>query len=146
MKIDSPAFANHEPIPQKHTCDGEDVSPKLNFSDVPDEAKSLVLIVDDPDAPMGTFDHWITWNIAPDTDGIEEGGAVPIQGKNHFNELRYRGPCPPPGPSHRYFFKLYAISKELELPEGATKQRVEEAMDGHILAKAEIIGTYQRGG
>ncbi len=146
MKLESSAFQDHKPIPQKHTCDGEDISPTLQLRDVPKETVTLALIVDDPDAPMGTFDHWIAWNIPGETSELAEGCTMPIQGLNHFKELRYRGPCPPPGAPHRYFFKLYALDFRLDLDEGASKERLQEAMEGHILAKAELVGTYQRGG
>lgn len=144
MYLDSPAFEHHQTIPKKYTCDGEDVSPPLSFQELPPGAKSLVLIVDDPDAPSGTFDHWIVWNLPADTAMLEEGARVPRQGKNHFGEQRYRGPCPPPGKPHRYFFKLYALDTLINLPAGSSKHSVEEAMEGHILGKAELVGTYQR--
>lgn len=144
MYLDSPAFEDHQSIPRKYTCDGEDVSPPLTFQELPPGARSLVLIVDDPDAPSGTFDHWIVWNLPPDTATLHEGARVPRQGKNHFGEQRYRGPCPPPGKPHRYFFKLYALDTLINLPAGSSKQSVEEAMEGHILGKAELVGTYQR--
>ncbi len=144
MKITSAAFEHNQRIPKKHTGEGEDISPPLTLSGIPDNAESLVLIVDDPDAPMGTFDHWILWNIDPETAEFEEGFSYGIEGTNHFQEKHYRGPLPPPGPIHRYFFKLYALDSTLDLLEGATKSEVEEAMDGHILDQAELIGTYSR--
>ena len=143
-------FENQQPIPAKYTCDGEDVSPALQFMNVPEKAKSLAIIVDDPDAPRGTFDHWIIWNLPPDLKKLSEGGkemkqfsSHPKQGINGFQQTRYRGPCPPPGKPHRYFFKLFALDTLLDLTEGATKQELENAMKGHILEKAELIGTYQ---
>jgi Raf kinase inhibitor-like YbhB/YbcL family protein len=144
MEIISPEFKNNEMIPKKFTCEGEDVSPKLVFSDVPVEAKSLVLIVDDPDAPMGIFDHWIAWNLAPQTAVLEEGAKVELQGKNGFGDSIYRGPCPPRGPAHRYFFRLFAVDMIIELPAGASRNEVEKAIKGHIIASAELIGLYQR--
>jgi Raf kinase inhibitor-like YbhB/YbcL family protein len=144
MHIKSPEFKNNELIPKKFTCEGEDVSPKLVFSDVPAAAKSLVLIVDDPDAPMGIFDHWIVWNLPPKTTVLEESAKIELQGKNGFGDSIYRGPCPPRGPAHRYFFRLYAVDTMIGLPQGSSKDEVEKAIEGHILAKAELIGLYQR--
>lgn len=144
MKIRSTAFEHNQRIPKKYTGEGEDVSPPLAFEEIPNGTVSLALIVDDPDAPMGTFDHWVTWNLTPEQGGIPEGGNVSIQGMNHFKKLAYGGPLPPPGPVHRYFFKLYALDADLNLPEGATKGEVEAAMEGHIIDKAILVGTYQR--
>jgi Raf kinase inhibitor-like YbhB/YbcL family protein len=144
MKIESSAFQNQQPIPRKYTCEGTDVSPPLTFSGIPAGTQSLALIVDDPDAPMGTFDHWIVWDIPANSTALAEGARVPKQGTNHFREKRYRGPCPPPGKPHRYFFKLYALDTMLDLEEGASKEELEASIKGHILGKAELIGTYQR--
>jgi Raf kinase inhibitor-like YbhB/YbcL family protein len=144
MKLESPAFGSQHPIPKKHTGEGKDISPPLRFIDIPPETKSLVVIVDDPDAPMGTFDHWITWNIPPSTREFSEGGKGPVEGMNSFRSLQYRGPMPPPGKVHRYFFKLYELDSTLNLQEGATKDLVEDAMKGHIITQAELIGTYKR--
>ncbi len=144
MEITSPAFEHHQPIPKKHTCEGEDLSPPLLFRDIPKGTKSLVLIVDDPDAPSGTFDHWLTWNIPPDHLRLDQGEHGPSEGLNHFGGVGYRGPCPPKGPTHRYFFKLYALDRQLSLPEGSSKEQLEEALEGHILGKAELVGTYKR--
>lgn len=149
MLIES-VFENHQPIPAKYTCDGDDVSPALKFMNIPKNAKSLAIIVDDPDAPKGTFDHWIIWNLPPDLLQLTEGSREmrgfsthPKQGINGFKQNRYRGPCPPPGKPHRYFFKLYALDTLLELNEGSSKQALEKAMEGHILEKAELVGTYK---
>jgi Raf kinase inhibitor-like YbhB/YbcL family protein len=145
MKIESPAFENNQPIPSKYTCDGEDVNPPLKISDVPEDAKSLVLIVDDPDAPLGTFTHWIVWNIDPKTNFIEEN-SVPvgaIVGVNDFGKNSYGGPCPPSG-THHYHFKLYALDTTLNLDKDSKKNDLEKAMENHILEKAEIIGIYKR--
>ena len=144
MQIESTAFADHQTIPKRYTCDGEDVSPPLNFKDLPKNTKSLVLIVEDPDAPVGTFDHWIAWNISPRNLQLVEGTKLEHQGVNGFGSQKYRGPCPPKGPAHRYFFKLYALDTLLDLPEGSKKAAVEEAMEDHILGRAEVIGMYQR--
>lgn len=133
-------------IPSEFTCDGSDLSPPLSISDVPTNAKSLVLISDDPDAPVGTWDHWVVFNIPPATKQIpqdtEPNGAP---GKNSWGRTGYGGPCPPSG-THRYFFRLYALDTTLNLPQGSTKKQIEAAMQGHILAKAELIGLYKRVG
>lgn len=144
MLIESPAFEAHQPIPKKFTCEGEDVSPPLVIQEIPKGAKSLVLIVDDPDAPRGVWVHWLAWNIDPSTGKFDEGSSVPMQGRNDFGELDYRGPCPPKGNPHRYFFKLYALDAKLNLPAGSDKKQLEDAMKVHILGHAELVGTYQR--
>ncbi|HEV8052380.1 MAG TPA: YbhB/YbcL family Raf kinase inhibitor-like protein [Parachlamydiaceae bacterium] len=145
MKIESAAFQHGKPIPQKFTCQGEGVSPELFFHNVPKNTQSLVLIVDDPDAPSGTFDHWIAWNIPAESKGLAEDTLhLQHQGKNGYGKLGYKGPCPPAGNAHRYFFKLYALDTNLSLSEGSSKTKVEDACEGHILAMAELIGTYQR--
>jgi len=142
-------FQNEHTIPFKYTATGENISPALSLDFVPKEAQSLVLIVDDPDAPSGTFDHWIVWDISPSirliSDGAPELNQMKVkQGTNHVGTRNYFGPKPPPGKPHRYFFKLYALDlPALNLPEGSTKKQVEEEMEGHILDKAEIIGIYQ---
>jgi len=145
MKLTSPVFEQNQFIPKKYTCDGEDINPPLEISGVPEGTKSLVLIVDDPDAPMGTWDHWIIWNINPATSQIEENNIPEgsIQGMNDFGKNSYGGPCPPLG-THHYHFKLYALNKTLELTPVAKKEDVEKSMEGSILAWAELIGLYQR--
>ena len=142
MKITSPAFAHNAMIPKKYTCQGKDISPPLAISDIPEGTVSLALILDDPDAPRRTWDHWIIWNIKP-TREIKEDSAPGTQGKNSWGRQDYGGPCPPSG-THRYFFKLYAIDNEMDLPAGATKAELEAAMKGHILEQAELIGLYQK--
>ncbi len=145
MKISSPAFEQNKMIPKKYTCDGEDLSPPLKFEDIPAGAVSLVLIVDDPDAPVGTFVHWTIWNIAPATTEIPQG-SVPgeaQQGMTDFGKVGYGGPCPPFG-THRYFFKLAALDTPLQLPTSSRKSDIEAALGGHILAQAELIGLYSR--
>jgi Raf kinase inhibitor-like YbhB/YbcL family protein len=142
MKILSPEFENNKFIPQKFTCQGEDVNPALIIEDMPKEAKSLALIVDDPDAPMGTWIHWVVFDI-PIGNRIEEDSIPGKQGINNFGRKDYGGPCPPFG-THRYFFKIYALDKMLNLNEGITKKALESAMDGHILDKAELIGLYKK--
>jgi len=145
LKISSTAFALNGSIPSKYTCDGADVNPPLTIENVPTEAKSLVLIVDDPDAPVGTWVHWVMWNINPSAKEIKEN-SVPqgaSQGMTDFRKQKYGGPCPPSG-THRYFFKLYAIDSMLSLSPNAIKAVVEGAMKGHILAQTELIGLYSR--
>jgi len=144
VELKSSAFTHKGKIPSKYTYDGKDVSPPLSIGGIPKKAKSIAVVVDDPDAPMGIFDHWIAWNLSPQQSEIGEGLKAPQQGKNDFGELGYRGPCPPPGSPHRYFFKVYALDSVLELPSGARKQELEKAMEGHILDQAELIGLYQR--
>jgi len=144
MKLTSPAFEHNQGIPSEYTCDGSDTSPELNIENVPENTKSLVLINDDPDAPVGTWDHWIVFNIPPTTTQIEKGQEPSgIGGKNSWGKTGYGGPCPPSG-THRYFFKLYALDTELDLQEGAAKKGIESAMEGHIIEKTELIGTYKR--
>ena len=144
MKMSSPAFADHQPIPAKYTCDGQDVIPPLKFDGVPNGAESLVLIVDDPDAPGGTWDHWVVWNIPPRTTEIAEGKQPPgVVGKNSWGKSAWGGPCPPDR-QHRYFFKLYALDMKLEVPPGAKKSDVEKAMKGHVLIETQLVGVYDR--
>lgn len=150
MKLTSNAFEHGGKIPSKHTCDGENVSPPLSISDVPSGAKSLALIMDDPDVPKSVredqmWDHWIVFNIPPDLKEIEEGeeprGGVHGLGTNGNEE--YFGPCPPDR-EHRYFLKLYALDAELDLPPRSSKKQVETAMEGHILERTELMGKYER--
>lgn len=144
MRITSPAFENENLIPPKYTCDGKDISPRLELLDIPGETVSLALVMDDPDAPLGTFDHWVVWNIPPRTTVIEEGKEPGgVQGRTGFGRKRYGGPCPPGG-VHRYFFKLYALDAMMDLPEGARKSELEKSMEGHIIAKAVLMGKYSR--
>lgn len=145
MQIISPAFEHNAKIPSKYTCDGDDISPPLAISGVPEGAKSLVLISDDPDAPAGTWVHWTVWNIDPTTSKIPEN-SVPqagIEGYTNFGKPGYGGPCPPFG-EHRYFFKLYALDKTLDLDASAKKKDIEKKMERYILDKAELIGLYKR--
>ena len=151
IKITSPAFDEGQPIPRKHTCEGNDVSPVLKWADVPEGTKSIALICDDPDAPMGTWVHWVIFNLPTDTRELAENiSKKPVlengakQGVSDFKRPGYGGPCPPPGKPHRYFFKLYAVDRMLDLKEGATKKDLEKAMQGHILAQGELMGTYKR--
>lgn len=150
MKLESTAFAANEMIPFLYTCDGQDISPPLSWNTPPTGTQSLALIVDDPDAPGRIFVHWVVYDIPPETRQLPEAVAATAtlsdggtQGKNDFGNLGYGGPCPPSG-IHRYFFKLYALDRTLGLTSGATKAQLEAAMDGHILASAELIGRYWR--
>jgi Raf kinase inhibitor-like YbhB/YbcL family protein len=146
MRLVSPAFDEGAAIPKKFTGDGMDVSPPLTWTDAPREARSFALICDDPDAPRGTWVHWVLFNMPADASRLEEGGqaAGARQGKNDFGKLGYGGPAPPRGKPHRYQFKLYALDTTLPLPDGSTKQQVEGAMKGHIVADAQLMGTYGR--
>ena len=142
MKLTSPEFQHNKSIPKKFTCQGEDTSPTLIIEEIPDGTKSLALIVDDPDAPMGTWVHWVVYDI-PVISRIEENTIPGKQGMNNFGRKDYGGPCPPSG-THRYFFKIYALDKEPNLQEGVRKSALEKAMEGHILDKAELIGLYKK--
>jgi Raf kinase inhibitor-like YbhB/YbcL family protein len=144
MKITSSAFQQGGNIPSKFTCDGGDTSPPLQMQDIPAAAKSLVLIVDDPDAPSGLFTHWIGWNILPQTTSIAEGSAPKaVPGTNDFGKSGYGGPCPPSG-THRYYFKIFALDKELDLPAGSKRAQLDAAMKGHVIAQGELMGRYAR--
>lgn len=150
LTITSTAFTEGGMIPSKYTCDGPDISPPLAWSGVPKEAKSLALICDDPDAPVGTWVHWVIYNLPPDTSGLPEkvppDSALPSgarQGVNDFRKVGYGGPCPPGG-THRYFFKLYVLDTALNLPGRVTKADLLKAMEKHILAEAQLMGKYRR--
>jgi Raf kinase inhibitor-like YbhB/YbcL family protein len=151
LQLTSTAFSAGKAIPKKFTCDGQDVSPTLAWTEPPAKAQSFALIMDDPDAPVGTWVHWVLYGLPADTKELPEGVAKQEQlpngarqGRNDFRKIGYGGPCPPPGKPHRYFFKLHALDTKLDLKAGATKSDVESAMRGHILAQAELIGTYGR--
>jgi hypothetical protein len=151
MKLISTAFQPGGDIPTKYTCSGVDVSPALSWTDPPADTKSFALIADDPDAPAGTWVHWVVHDLPPSarqlpedvskTDSVSGGG---VQGQNDFRKIGYGGPCPPPGNPHRYYFKLYALDSKLNLKPGATKKAVEQAMQGHVLAQAELMGRFRR--
>jgi Raf kinase inhibitor-like YbhB/YbcL family protein len=145
--ISSSAFPAGDELPARYTCDGEDNSPPRAIAGVPDGARSLALVVDDPDAPRGTWDHWILYGISPGTSMIPEATVPPgaLEGKNGWGGTGWRGPCPPEG-RHRYFFRLYALDAELDLPAGASRQRLEAAMGSHVMAVAELMATYARRG
>ena len=142
LTVKSPAFGPNESIPSKFTCEGDNVSPELRVDNIPSETGCLALIMDDPDASSGTFDHWIMWNI-PVTDKIAENKAPGVQGKNGRGENKYTGPCPPIG-THHYHFKIFALDKMLDLQEGSGKQELLRAMEGHIIAKGELVGLYKK--
>jgi len=143
ISITSSSFQAGGDIPAKFTCDGTNVSPALQLGGVPNEAKSLVLIVDDPDAPRGLFTHWIIWNIDPKTTRVAENSApaAGVQGTNDFGKRNYGGPCPPSG-THRYFFKIFALDTKLELKPNARRAELDAAMRGHVLAQGELMGRY----
>jgi len=151
MELKSSAFQDNQDIPSKYTCDGADVSPPLIWNNPPNGAKAFALISDDPDAPVGTWVHWVIYDLPGDAKELAEG--VPTQeslpngakqGVNDFRKVGYGGPCPPRGPAHRYFFKLYALDRPINLKPRATKQQLLAAMKGHILGEAQLIGKYQR--
>ena len=151
MHLTSPSFSSGSTIPRKHTCDGSDVSPALAWSGAPQGTQSFALIADDPDAPVGTWSHWVLYDLPAGTTSLAENvskvDAPPTggrQGRNDFRKLGYGGPCPPPGTPHRYFFKLYALDRMLGLKAGASQKEVEKALQGHILAQAELMGKYGR--
>jgi Raf kinase inhibitor-like YbhB/YbcL family protein len=150
IELASPAFKEGEPIPSKYTCDGENVSPALTWKNLPQGTKSLALICDDPDAPVGTWVHWVIFNIPDSASGLPEGvpkdASLPsgaTQGMSDFRTPGYGGPCPPSG-RHRYFFKLYALDGMLHADPGTTKKDLLKAMEGHILSQSQLMGTYQR--
>lgn len=143
LSIESPAFENSKLVPAKYTCDGDDVNPSLTIEGVPEGTKTLALIVDDPDCPTGTWDHWIVWNIPATTSKIAEDTVPGIEGMNDFRRRSYGGPCPPSG-THRYFFKVYALDVKLDLSPTSRKRDLEKAMQDHILAKGELVGLYRR--
>lgn len=151
MEIKSSAFQNSADIPRKYTCDGTDASPPLRWENTPSGTKVFALIADDPDAPVGTWVHWVIYDLPPETRELAEGVATSDtlpsgvkQGINDFRNVGYGGPCPPRGPAHRYFFKLYALDAETNLKPRATKQQLLEAIKGHILAEAQLMGRYKR--
>ena len=151
FSISTPSFSQGGEIPRKFTCDGADVSPELTWTGPPAGTQSFALIADDPDAPVGTWTHWVLYDLPAPTTALAEGVSkvdeVPTggrQGRNDFRKIGYGGPCPPPGKPHRYFFKLYALDRMLNLKPGSSKQDIEQAMQDHILGKAEVMGTYRR--
>jgi Raf kinase inhibitor-like YbhB/YbcL family protein len=143
MELTSPDFPSEGPIPARFACDGVDESPGLNLTGIPDGTVSLALVMDDPDASVGTFDHWVAFNIGPTEEIPANVGALGTGGVNSWNRLGYGGPCPPSG-THRYFFRILALDTELDLEEGATKDDVLEAASGHVIGEATLMGTYAR--
>ncbi|NOZ26643.1 MAG: YbhB/YbcL family Raf kinase inhibitor-like protein [Chloroflexi bacterium] len=150
FRLSSRAFEAGQPIPRTYTCDGDDISPPLQWDDPPGDTQSFALIFDDPDAPAGTWVHWVLYNLPADARALAEGIPADPElpdgsrhGRNSWDRLGYGGPCPPGG-THRYFFKLYALDAMLDLPPGATKKQLLQAMEGHVLARAELMGTYTR--
>ena len=151
LTISSPAFSNGGDIAKKFTCDGADMSPQLSWVEPPAGTKAFALLADDPDAPVGNWNHWVLWNLPPETRGLGEALSKTAhlpdgsqQGTNDFRRTGYNGPCPPPGKPHRYYFKLFALDTKLDLKAGAGKRELEAAMKGHILAQAEWMGRYGR--
>jgi Raf kinase inhibitor-like YbhB/YbcL family protein len=151
FELTSSAFKPSQAIPKEYTCDGADISVPLSWTGTPERTKAFALIVDDPDAPRGTWVHWVLYDIPADVEELSAGigreqtlqnGSK--QGKNDFGKVSYGGPCPPAGPAHRYFFKLYALDQATGLQPNATKQRLVDAMKGHVLAETQLIGTYKR--
>jgi Raf kinase inhibitor-like YbhB/YbcL family protein len=152
IQLVSPAFAHGAVIPIEHTCDGQDLSPALSWTGVPVERRSLALVCDDPDAPRGTWVHWVLYNLPGES--VELSPGIPTlpelpsgarQGRNDSGEIGYSGPCPPPGKPHRYYFRLYALDILLTLPHGVSKAELEQAMSDHIVAQGTLMGVYQRG-
>jgi len=144
IKITSSAFQEGGNVPSKFTCEGSDTSPPLQITGIPSQAKSLVLIADDPDAPSGLFTHWLIWNIPPQTTSISEGNAPRgVHGTNDFGKSGYKGPCPPSG-THKYSFKVFALDRELDLHGGSKRSQLDAAMKGHVIAQGELVGRYTR--
>lgn len=151
LDVTSPAFQPGQPIPTRYTCDGQNVSPPLRWSGVPDSAVTLAVVAEDPDAPHGTWVHWVLYGLDSRRTGLPEGvppreavldGA--LQGRNDFKDIGYGGPCPPAGQRHRYFFHVYALDERPDLGAAATKADLLDAMKGHVLAEGELMGTYRR--
>jgi hypothetical protein len=145
LAVTSTAFEAGAPIPSKHTCEGDDVSPALQWSDPPEGTKSFALLCDDPDAPVGNWSHWVLWNVDRTARGLEEASTAGVSGQSDFRRPGYGGPCPPKGHGpHRYFFEVYALDSTLDLRESAKKKQLEKAMEGHVLARGELMGRYER--
>lgn len=152
FQISTTAFSEGGMIPKKFTCDGPDVSPQLSWKDAPIGTQSFAVVMDDPDAPVGTWVHWVLYNLPASAKELPEGvekqeqlaGGGALQGRNDFRRIGYGGPCPPPGKPHRYYFKLYALDTKLDLKAGATKADLERAMKGHILGQTQLVGRYGR--
>jgi Raf kinase inhibitor-like YbhB/YbcL family protein len=147
LTLTSDAFQHGGQIPRRHTCEGEDLPPPLAWSGLPEGTRSVAMICDDPDAPSGTFTHWVAWGIDPGAGGLAEGAAPAGEGSSSFETPGYRGPCPPPGHGpHRYFFRLFALDAAPELKPGADRNALERAIEGHVLDSTELVGTFERPG
>ena len=151
LRLSSPAFAAGATVPRQYTADGADESPPLAWADPPAGTKAFALVCEDPDAPRGLFTHWVAFNLPADTRelgaGFPTGSTLPdgtVQGTNGFGKVGYGGPSPPPGPAHRYVFRLFALDAPLDLPAGATRDQVLKAMSGHVLGEGQLTGTYGR--
>jgi Raf kinase inhibitor-like YbhB/YbcL family protein len=145
LSVASESFQHGDRLPPRHALEGENLSPHLSWSGLPDGTRSIAVICEDPDAPSGTFVHWVAWGIDPEAGGLDEGEAAPSEGQNGFGNTGYGGPSPPPGHgSHRYYFRVYALDTEPELEPGASKEKLEAAIEGHVLASGELMGTYER--
>jgi Raf kinase inhibitor-like YbhB/YbcL family protein len=144
MQVSSSAFENNGKIPSEYTCDGQDILPPLNIIQIPKEAKTLAIIMDDPDAPMGTFTHWTVWNIPPSKTEFSKNEKVSFpQGITSFGKKGYGGPCPPSG-THRYFFKIYALDTRLDLVDGSSLKELQQAISGHVISESTLVGKYSR--
>jgi Raf kinase inhibitor-like YbhB/YbcL family protein len=144
LTVSSPVFAANQKIPEKYSCDNQDINPPLTIEGVPGGTKSLALILNDPDAARGSFDHWIMWNIPPSQKAIEEDTALGTKGLNGKGGIGYTGPCPPQGKPHHYIFMVYALDTELALAEKASRKDLEKAMKGHVLAEGKLVGLFGR--
>jgi Raf kinase inhibitor-like YbhB/YbcL family protein len=145
LSVASESFESGDRVPARHTLDGENLSPSLSWSDLPEGTRSIAVVCEDPDAPSGIFVHWVAWGIDPDAGGLDEGESAPREGQNGFGNEGYDGPAPPPGHGeHRYFFRVYALDTELELGASTSKQDLDAAIEGHVLAAGELMGTYER--
>jgi len=144
LNVSSVAFSHGGHIPQKYSCEGENINPPLEIRGFPKDTKTVAIILEDPDAPRGIFDHWVVWNISPN-EPVSENSTAGISGLNSFGKTGYGGPCPPVG-SHRYYFKVYALDASLDLPEGSDKKQLENAMQGHIITTGELMAHYKKGG
>ncbi len=142
LRVRSVAFSHGGHIPPKYTCEGENINPPLDISGFPENTKSLAVVVEDPDAPRGVYDHWVVWNVPPN-EAIAENSRPGVSGRNSFGNTGYGGPCPPSG-SHRYFFKVYALDRNVDIQAGSDKKTLEEAMKDHVLASGELMAHYQK--
>ncbi|WP_162426824.1 YbhB/YbcL family Raf kinase inhibitor-like protein [Pontibacter pudoricolor] len=142
IHLKSSAFDAGETIPEQYTCDGDDVNPGLELDNIPAATVSLAILMEDPDAPSGTWTHWLAWNIPP-SQTIEENSAEGVLGKNDFGTILYQGPCPPMG-THRYFFRVYALDIKLDLPAGSTREQMLKALEFHVIGSGELMGLYSK--